>query len=357
MTVPATADSAEEQTIRRGQIIIVGAGIAAVSQLTLEALSYIKSADILFFHSTSAVMAAHITLLQPNSVDLYQLYGEKKTRRKTYIQMAEVMLNEARQGRRVVGVFHGHPGFFVMAARRVRAISEREAHTFRLVPGISSIDCLMADLSIDAGLYGLQILKAGSYLRGKAKLATSGHIAFLQVHSVGDSAYSFSGYKETKRAQFFEMLIEEYGDSQEIVYYVAPTLPGLSPVIKIRTLSEYRKSEVFDRIGAGIVYLPPKGMTYSSTIKKEALGNNRAYADLVADALRELVDVGIDPNYPSDRSSQAMLDAITELASDASRLALYRNEPELFLEGHPNLSPSERRILLRRPQFFESEGR
>ena len=111
--------------IQIGCLVVAGVGITALSQVTPEVRSQIKAADIVFYHATSGVMAAYIGKLNSNTVDLYQCYGEGKRRRRTYIQMAELLLCEVRKGRRVVGVFHGHPSFFVMATRRACAIARR----------------------------------------------------------------------------------------------------------------------------------------------------------------------------------------------------------------------------------------
>jgi len=58
----------------RGRLTIVGSGIQAISQMTIEALSYIQNADVVFYHATNGVTASQIVALNPNSVDLYEYY-------------------------------------------------------------------------------------------------------------------------------------------------------------------------------------------------------------------------------------------------------------------------------------------
>src|SRR5271157_2935832 len=112
------------------------------------------------------------------------------------------MLREVRNGKTVVAVFHGHPGILVLATRRAVAIARQEGFSARIVPGVSSVDCLLADLGIDPGVGGLHVLNADTFLRGAATLSTSGHVVFLQVGSVGDSTFSWTRYKQSKRAAF-----------------------------------------------------------------------------------------------------------------------------------------------------------
>ena len=99
-----------------GSLTIVGTGIQAISQITLEAVGYIREADRVFYHATNGVTSSYIRSLNPQSIDLYEYYGEGKNRSITYVQMAELMLREVRRGLNVVGVFHGHPGYFVSPA-------------------------------------------------------------------------------------------------------------------------------------------------------------------------------------------------------------------------------------------------
>src|SRR5580698_7802074 len=143
---------------RRGSLVIVGTGITAISQMTLEAIGYIQRADIVFYHVTNGAAATHIRKLNPRAVDLYEYYGEGKKRRITYIEMAELMLREVRRGLTVVGVFHGHPGYFVSPARRSLAIASLEGHETIALPGVSAPDCMFSDLRVDPGVFGCQIL-------------------------------------------------------------------------------------------------------------------------------------------------------------------------------------------------------
>jgi len=324
-----------------GQLIIAGVGIAAVSQMTAEVRSHIRCSDVVFYHATSGVMAAYIRALNPNLVDLYRYYGEAKIRRKTYIQMAELLLREVRKGRRVVAVFHGHPGFFVMAARRASAIAREEGYDVRLLPGVSSVDCMLADLSIDPGKFGLQIVKAGSYLRGKTELLTSGHVAFLQVDSVGDSTFSFTGYKHSRLAEFFGKLSDEYGEKQEIVYYVAPIFPGTDPSVTTKRVGQFRQPGNLSGLGAGILYVPPRGDSYNSMLNRQAFESGQVYGEFELTAIEELDSHAIDTSFKSRQTSPAVLKAMEELTDDVSMLALYRKSPEVFLKRHPNLSRSE----------------
>jgi Tetrapyrrole (Corrin/Porphyrin) Methylases len=335
----------DPRAIFRGELTIVGAGIVAISQMSYETVTHIEKADCVFYHATNGVMAAHIRSLNPNCTDLYQYYGEGKDRRITYVQMAELMLREVRRGRRVVGVFHGHPGVFVMAARRSLMIAAAEGHSTRMLPAISSVDCLLADMRIDPGIYGLQIVKAGSVLHGNVSLAVGGHVVLLQISSVGDATFSFSGYKRSRRRDFFSALLKHYPETQETYYYAAPSLPAEAPEIIPRQLAGYDDESVLKSIGAGVLYIPPKGLTYRDVLEVQAFERKAAYGDFALEAIRQLDGPQASPAVSQRRASGEMLIAMKALALNADSLRSYNEDSHAFLNDFPTLSDAERKAL------------
>jgi precorrin-4 methylase len=339
-----TNDRKDTSPVRKGKLTIVGAGITAVSHLTLEAVGCIKEADVIFYHATSGVMATHIRSLNPNVVDLYKYYDEGKIRTATYVQMAELMLREVRRGLSVVGVFHGHPGYFVKPVRRSMAIAEMEGYRTRLLPGISSTDCLFADLRIDPGVIGVQIVKASRILRRNPSIVTEEHLVLVQIGAVGDNTFSFSGYKRSKSDRLFEKLISIYGASQDSVYYMAPIFPGSDPTIIVRTIGEYRDPVARKQIHSGTLYLPPKGIDYSSLKYAQAF-DGEPYGEFELQAISEL-DVHTTPaTFKDRRASAAVLRAMIEVGTQPSSREEYRESPEKFVERHAELSREERVAL------------
>ena len=331
-----------------GKLTIVGTGIQAVSQMTVEALGYISDADIVFYHATNGVTASQIEALNSNAVDLYEYYGEGKSRSLTYIQMAELMLREVRRGRNVVGVFHGHPGYFVSPARRALAIASQEGYSTTLLPGVSAPDCMFADLRVDPGVRGCQILMASYILKDENILATSGHVVFLQVNAVGDSGFSFSGHRSARLPEFIERLIAIYGETQECIYYMAAVYPGCDPEISTRQLADYRRPEVLVGVGPGIFYLPPKGMTVSSMQNFQAFNGRDPYRPVDRQAVDELATHRTPQEFLLRRASAPLLRAMSELGMSASARELYCLHASAFLERHPDLTADERAALARR---------
>jgi precorrin-2 methylase len=324
---------------------MVGTGITAISQITLEAVGYIQRADVVFYHVTNGPAATHIRKLNPNAVDLYEYYGEGKKRRITYVEMAELMLREVRRGLTVVGVFHGHPGYFVSPARRALAIASIEGHETATLPGVSAPDCMFSDLRVDPGVFGCQILMASRIFREDCILATTGHVVFLQVGAVGDSGFSFSGYKNSKLSEFIEKLISVYGEEQDSIYYMASIFPGFDPEIVVRTLSEYRDPTALATIGSGVLYLPPRGVTVSSLVSLQAFTGDQAYGPFESKVVAKLDQHSTPPEYRLRRASDSLYRALYEIGTSPQARESYLCSPGGFVSQFPELSKDERSAL------------
>jgi Tetrapyrrole (Corrin/Porphyrin) Methylases len=267
---------------------------------------------------------------QPASaIDLYEYYGEGKLRDITYVQMAELMLREVRLGRSVVGLFHGHPGYFVKAGRRALAIAQLEGHRTVLLPGVSATDCLFADLRIDPGVIGIQILKASHVLCKSRSVAPNNHVVLVQIGSVGDSTFSFTGFKHAKFDLLFKTLISIYGGDHDSVYYVASIFPGLDPVINVRKLSEYLDQKTQDTVHAATLYLPPKGVSFDSLTYRQAFKDGQPYGKFELDAIAELNVHQRPGGFKQRCASKPMVHAMIELGTQPSNVGALLEGPTL----------------------------
>ncbi|MFC7334547.1 SAM-dependent methyltransferase [Rhodocista pekingensis] len=360
---PPAAPSPSAPEKPRGSLTVVGTGLRALSHMTLEAVSHIRDADRVFFSVPDGVTARQIRDINPEAVDLTQYYGEDKRRKQTYVQMSEVILREVRAGSTVTAVFYGHPGFFVFPARRILSIARKEGYRAVMLPGISSLDCLMADLRVDPSVNGCQILEATDLLLRNRPIVTSGHVIILQVGSVGDSAFSFTaGFRHAKRAVLFERLIEAYGEEHRSVLYLAATYPGLDGQAVVRPLGAYRDPKVLASVPpAGTLYIPAKDMLPTDMAMAETLGMSALvgpdapvpagpdrYGPFEEQAIAALEHYRPSPTWRPRTASKALQRVMTLLAGTPSVAAVYRKDPARLVDLHPDLTPAERKALLSR---------
>ncbi len=361
MTTRAKSPKADGAA-KKGRLVIVGTGLKAISHMTQEAVAHIRNADAVFYHAADGVTAAYIHQLNPQATDLYQLYGNGKMRRKTYVQMAELLLRALRQGKYVVGVFYGHPGLFVSPARRALVIAEREGFETALLPGISSTDYLFSDLRIDPSTYGCQLLEATQFLLYDRPLVTSGHVVLMQVGAVGDRAFSFKGYQNAKRDVLFQRLIEIYGGEHEAILYTGSVFPGVPPTILTRPLKEFLEPAMLKRAtGNTTLVLPPAEKFKPNAEMFSRLGydlpaagavepkrqETGAYGAKERAAVAELDTQGLPEGFRLRMASKPLVRAMNELATNGVSESLYRRRPVDFVNARPDLSRAEREALLK----------
>ncbi|MGB7128513.1 MAG: SAM-dependent methyltransferase [Candidatus Rhabdochlamydia sp.] len=241
-----------------GELIIIGSGIKTGS-FTEEDYSLMKQADFVFYCVADAATEIDIKITRPDAYDLYVLYGQKKRRYTTYIQMSESMLYHVRQGKKVLGIFYGHPGIFVMPSHRAIKIARNEGHQAHMKSAVCALDCLCSDLGIDPSHPGLQTYEATHMLTRGQKLDTTMHVVLWQVGLIGETGFRFQGFSNPNFSVLIEYLQKHYGLDYPVTHYFASRYSFASSTMKTYRLSEMHDRDIQKKItGASTFYLSPK---------------------------------------------------------------------------------------------------
>src|SRR4051812_41796661 len=209
----------------RGSITSVGMGITLGSHLTPIARNYIETADVVFAALSDHVVELWLERLNPEVRSLQPYYKPGKSRMKTYREWVEVMMTEVRAGKRVCGVFYGHPGIFAWSPHKVIEVARAEGFQAHMEPGVSAEDCLYADLGIDPGTVGCQHYEAGQLLFYERRIDPSAYLVLWQVGLVGDRSLARFTTPGAYRQVLVDVLSKDYPLDHEIILYRAVTLP------------------------------------------------------------------------------------------------------------------------------------
>ena len=219
-----------------GSLVIVGTGIGS-AQLTTEARAAIAGAEDVLFLVGDPVSERVILDLAPQARSLSGLYEHSDT----YGRMTEAILDPARRGRRVCAAFYGHPGVFVLPSRDAIARARAEGIEARMLPGISALDCLFADLAVDPAASGCQTYEAGDFVRRRPAIEPRAALVLLQV---GVSAVD----------KVVEALLDSYPSAHEVVVYEASPYPGIAPLVEPVALERLGDAALSQR---STLYVPP----------------------------------------------------------------------------------------------------
>ena len=214
---------------QRGSLTCVGTGMRLSGQLTPISKSHIENADIVLAAVANFMTLELIKGMSKEFVALSDYYGEGggqgKDRKTTYRQMADRILQSVREGKKVVAAFYGHPGVFACIGHM--AISDARAEGFHaeMLPGISAEDCLVADIGIDPGAFGMQSMEATQFLIYKRNIDPSALFILWQIGIVGDLSLKRFDTCTEHLELVVEKLTRTYSPDHEVIVYEAATNP------------------------------------------------------------------------------------------------------------------------------------
>jgi hypothetical protein len=211
-----------------GSLTVVGTGIRAIGQITLEAESCIRHAEKLLFLIADPLTARWLRDLNSTAESLFDSYREGKPRWNTYLEIVERILIPVRSGLKVCAAFYGHPGVFAFPAHRAIEQCRDEGYSALMLPGVSAEDCLYADLGIDPGCNGSQSYEATDFLLFERQIDVRSPLILWQIGLVGHFDHR-SRYGAAGLALLVEFLQKIYGPSHVATLYEAALYPVCSP--------------------------------------------------------------------------------------------------------------------------------
>lgn len=225
---------------KKGSLVNVGLGMTLGSHLTPLSRNFIEKADIVFVAASNQLVEEWVKTMNDNVYSLQHLYAEGKSRKDTYSEMTEMIMNKVRSGFAVCGAFYGHPGVFALTPHQSIKIARAEGFKAHMEPGISAEDCLYADLAIDPGTYGVAHYEANNFMFNEFDYDSSAYLVLWQIGLAGDRSLKvFSTPSDAKQLLVDKLLISYPADHQVILYECA-VLPIEKPstvFVKIKNLA------------------------------------------------------------------------------------------------------------------------
>jgi len=221
-----------------GSLTCVGTGMLLAGQVTQEGLSTMEHAEKLFLLVHDSITQEWLRGLNPSAESLYDSYAEGRDRSATYAEMVQRILAPVREGKRVCAAFYGHPGVFVQPSHDAIAIARAEGHAARMLPGISSEDCLFADLGLDPGTRGCQSFEATDFLLRRRVFDPCSLLVLWQVGAIGVRDFRKTEIWNRDGVEVLaETLRATYPAEHEVVVYEATPYPVCKPIIHPVALS------------------------------------------------------------------------------------------------------------------------
>ncbi len=243
---------------QQGSLACVGLGMMLGAHLSPRSRSHLEQADVVFALVSDPLVELWVQEMRPDARSLQPYYREGKVRLDSYREMVEAMLVEVRAGRRVCGVFYGHPGVFAMVPHRAIERARAEGFDALMEPGISAEDCLYADLGIDPGTYGCAHFEASQFMFYQRRIDPSAYLILWQIGIAGDRSLSRFATGADYRRLLVDLLAPDYPASHEVIAYEAATLPITAPRMERMPLAGIVEADL--RLQTTLVIPPARPM-------------------------------------------------------------------------------------------------
>lgn len=212
-------------------LTVIGTGITFKSHLTTEAQAYIKGSDLVLYLVNEPAMRDWIIRNSRKSESLDRFYKAYHLRNDCYKAMTEYVLTTLRQEQHVCFALYGHPT--IVAKPGVKAATQARSEGFhtKILPGISSEDCLFADLMINPTETGYLSYEATDFLVYQRILDSRCHVVLWQVGIIGALGYPEQHDNSDGIHLLTKKLLQYYDAEHEIYLYEAAQYPHLEPCI------------------------------------------------------------------------------------------------------------------------------
>lgn len=236
-------------------LIVVGLGIKFFAHLTKEAETVLRKSDKVLYLTNDDHYESFIHDINPASESLESIYFSCASRAHAYQAIQTKILSELQIGKTLCFAIYGHPTFFVQTVPDLYEHTKRLGLSMKVLPAVSAMDCMLADLCINPGDRDMQIFDATNILVYKKQLDWSSHIFIYQLGAVGESSHLREPHMLARRTKFFcDYLAKQVKGDPKVVIYEASQLPKRSSVVTRSTLKTLYLHPISP---IATIYIPP----------------------------------------------------------------------------------------------------
>lgn len=230
-------------------LIIAGTGIKSLAHLTKEVEVQLLNADMVLYLLNEPLMVDWVSKKAKRSIDLNNIYHDNRNRDVSYKKICDEVVSQTHLYNKVCLLVYGHPTLLSDTVQLLLNSSNLQAHVI-VIPGISSLDCLLADLTIDP-VDGMFAIEATRFILGKVNIPTQLHTIIWQIGMIGNRSTESS---DNQLDLLQSKLLKFYDKQHEMILYEASLYPHLAPRIKKTKIYDLCNEEI-SRITTA--YIPP----------------------------------------------------------------------------------------------------
>ncbi len=240
-------------------IWIAGLGIQTAAQLTREVEDAIRSSREVLYLDTGVATRSLLEALCPRVISLYdESYSEERPRVSAYEHMAARVVEAALDHPPVTFAIHGHPLVAAHPPFLVLDLAAALELSVTVLPGISAIDTILADLRIDPIVHGVQMYEATDLLLRRRPLQPDVPAVLWQIGSLESALHTQRVSREERFTRFVAYLRQFYPAGHEVAAVYSAPHPLLRPHI-VRFAIDDMGHYAHEFHAGFTLYVPPAG--------------------------------------------------------------------------------------------------
>lgn len=242
-------------------LYIVGLGIVSVRQVTREAEAAMRRSTEILYASDAIGIADYLHGLCGKVTEVYvSTLREKQERLSKYNRIAAMVIEAALDHPPVSFAIAGHPLVFVYPTQQILAVADQLGLRVKVLPGISSFDCMIVDLQLDPGSGGVQMFETTGLLLQQRPLYPDVPCFLWQVGAVETRLFTRAKSVPGRFTRLQNHLLKYYPAAHKVKVVYSSSHP-----LAASTILEFRIDEMHlhaEQIHPGAtLYLPPARLT------------------------------------------------------------------------------------------------
>jgi uncharacterized protein YabN with tetrapyrrole methylase and pyrophosphatase domain len=181
-----------------------------MGHLTRDAEVALHECRTRFYMHSDAEVRQYLHSLPGRAVDVFTFYNENESRLGAYRRIAAVTLDTAQKDPPVCVALYGHPLVLSTLSTMVMCGADWLRLETTVVPGVSSLDTVIADLRLDPGAAGIQLQEATDLLLYRRTLDPQLGLLIFQVPQLGTVLHSSSESLPQRFRPFLQYLMVFY---------------------------------------------------------------------------------------------------------------------------------------------------
>lgn len=167
------------------EIVVAGVGMTSTRHMTFEVAEALTQSNCVFHMVTGVEAVKFLQSINRNTYSLVGLYKDGHLDLDVYNQIASFLIAQAIAQHQIAFVVMGHPSIYVAPTHLLAFYAPKYGVNVRVLPGISSLDTIVATLPFDIGNSGLQILDANRIVSYALEPMSNTPLLVLQVGCFG----------------------------------------------------------------------------------------------------------------------------------------------------------------------------